>query len=175
MSLTLTLQPQLRCKNLIAAAAAAAAGGAAPPAQQEVCNGLVQEVEEEDPTVNEDDPNSDPLHPFACSRCGERFNAMKAKDVHEVECAKKIVVGDAVYIKGMPSIVYHVMAIENEDQARLMSTSTGIYQHKLVNAVFISAQHSIEGMLYMDAVAAGTTCFRASKALPVAVHTHANS
>jgi hypothetical protein len=40
----------------------------------------------------------------------------------------QIVVGDAVYIKGMPSIVYHVMAIENEDQARLMSTSTGIYQ-----------------------------------------------
>jgi hypothetical protein len=82
----------LRCKNLIAvaAAAAAAADGAAPPSQQEVCNGLVQEVEEEDPTVNEDDPNSDPLHPFACSRCGERFNAMKAKDVHEVECAKKV-------------------------------------------------------------------------------------
>jgi hypothetical protein len=85
-SITLTLQPQLRCQNLLAAAAAA--GGAAQ--QQVVCNGLVQEVEEEDPSVNEDDPNSDPLHPFACNRCGERFNAMKAKDVHEVECAKKV-------------------------------------------------------------------------------------
>jgi hypothetical protein len=83
-------QPQLTCKNLIAAAAAAAAGKAAAPSQQEVCNGLVQEVEEEEPTVNEDEPGSDPLHPFVCSRCGERFNAMKARDVHELECAKKV-------------------------------------------------------------------------------------